>query len=283
MSGIVWLASYPKSGNTWFRVFLANLLSGEKEVGINELNSTGFADRNQFDHVAGWESSDLLAKEIFQLRRPVQEAIACESGTVYMKVHEAFTHPAGDHPLFSLPATRAALYFIRNPLDVALSFSHHRGKSVDDTIAYMGKKAAGMANYPDRLDRQIPQPLRDWSGHVKSWVEAPGLRLHIMRFEDMLKRPQEVFTEACRFLGLSGDPTLVSNALENSRFEKLQQQERDKGFIESPSPGRQFFRQGRAGGWADVLSRGQIDTIVGDHGKMMRRFGYLNPDGTLPN
>jgi hypothetical protein len=279
MKGIVWLASYPKSGNTWFRAFLANLLhGGAQPVDINGFDTNNFASRSGYDCALGWESSDLTPGEIEGARLAVQEVIAREEDAVF-KVHEAFTDPRHGQPLFSRAATRAALYFLRNPLDVAASFSHHSGKDLDSTIARMNNPVAVMAAAKDDLNVQLPQPVGTWSHHVSSWVDAPGLPVHVLRYEDMLARPQEVFTAACRFAGFPDDAERVALALAHSRFEVLQAQEQAKGFRESVG-GRAFFRKGRAGAWREVLSATQVSAIVQQHGKVMRRFGYLSADGT---
>lgn len=279
MKGIVWLASYPKSGNTWFRAFLANLLhGGEKPVDINAFDTNNFASRPGFDRALGWESSDLTLTEIEGARLAVQEVIAREENAVF-KVHEAFTDPRNGQPLFSVPATRAVIYFLRHPLDVAVSFSHHRGKEVDNTIARMNNPLAVMAANDDGLDLQLPQPLGSWSSHVRSWVDTPGLPVHVLRYEDMLARSHEVFTAACRFAGFPDDAARVARALEHSNFEVLRRQEQAKGFRESVG-GRAFFRKGQAGAWREVLSPTQVAAIVQTHGDVMRRFGYLNADGS---
>jgi hypothetical protein len=281
MKGIVWLASYPKSGNTWFRAFLANLLhGGEQPVDINQINTDIFSARNGYERALGWETSDLTMREIISARLAVQEAMAREEGAVF-KVHDAFADPRDGQPLFSVPATRAALYFLRNPLDVAVSFSHHRGRDVDNTIARMNNPQTVMAGSKDSLDLQLPQPMGTWSHHVRSWVDAPNLPVHVLRYEDMLARPQEVFTAACRFAGFPDEPDRVARALAHSSFETLRQQEQAKGFRESVG-GRSFFRKGQAGSWREVLSPAQVSAIVAAHGDVMRRFGYLNPDGSLP-
>lgn len=279
MKGIVWLASYPKSGNTWFRAFLTNLIhGGEQPVDINAFDTTNFAARPNYDRALGWETSDLTPAEVQSARLAVQEVIAREKDAVF-KVHEAFNDPRNGQPLFSVPATRAVLYFLRHPLDVAVSFSHHRGKELDDTIARMNNPVAVMAGKADEMDLQLPQPLGSWSSHVRSWVDAPGLPVHALRYEDMLTRPHEVFTAACRFAGFPDDPARVARALDHSRFEVLQQQEQARGFRESHGGGA-FFRKGQAGGWREVLSPAQVAAIVQTHGDVMRRFGYLNADGS---
>ncbi|NOZ51459.1 MAG: sulfotransferase domain-containing protein, partial [Chloroflexi bacterium] len=81
MNGIIWLASYPKSGNTWMRVFLTNYLRDSDEPAeINNLDGGPIASaRDIFDRVIGVESSDLTAEEIDRFRPAVYEQVAAES------------------------------------------------------------------------------------------------------------------------------------------------------------------------------------------------------------
>lgn len=279
MKGIVWLASYPKSGNTWFRIFLANLLADKPEpVDINQLDTQAFASRISFDRALGWETSELTLEETFAARLDVQEVLAQED-EVFLKVHEAFRDPVTSAPLFSRTATRAALYFLRNPLDVAVSFSHHQGKGIGSTIARMNRPQSTLSAQRDGLRLQLPQPTGTWNWHVRSWVDEPGLPVLVLRYEDMLARPQEVFQAACEFAGLPSEPARVARALTHARFENVRAQEQAKGFRESLER-RPFFRKGKTGGWREVLSPEQVAAIVSQHGEVMRRFGYLNADGT---
>lgn len=279
MKSIVWLASYPKSGNTWFRIFLANLLSGsETPADLDQIETTNFASRPQFDWAIGWESSDFTDREILSWRLGVQEKIAHEQSRIFFKAHEAFVDPLDGAPLFSLAATRCALCFIRNPLDIAVSFSHHRGKSIDSTIRFMNDPHALLNEQGGSLSRQLLQPLGDWSSHVLSWADAPGLPVLFLRYEDMLERTEETFTAACRFAGLPDNPSTVRRALAQSRFEILQAQESRNGFAEAEA-NRVFFRRGRSGTWRGALSDGQVAGIVERHATVMRRFGYLDGDG----
>ena len=85
---------------------------------------------------------------------------------------------------------------------------------------------------------------------------------------------------ACRHLGIKDDYASVAGALEHSRIEELQRQERERGFIEA-NPGQTFFSKGRVGEWRSLLSENQIASIVGRYGEMMRRFGYLKSNGSL--
>jgi aryl sulfotransferase len=278
MTGIIWLASYPKSGNTWFRIFLTNLLRDNDEPSdINALESTPISSaRAIFDDETGIEAADLTAEEIDRLRPLVYEYLAeTAEETLFMKVHDAWTLLPDGSPLLSSAASRGAIYFIRNPLDVAVSYAHHNGTDIDRAITLMGNGNHMLCGKPGRLDNQLRQKLLTWSGHVESWLKAPGLRVQVMRYEDMLARPEETFSRAVAFAGLPHDREKIAKALRFSDFETLQAQEIAQGFKEKSPVNDLFFRNGQAGQWRERLTPEQVDRVVRDHGEVMRRFGYL--------
>jgi len=278
----MWLASYPKSGNTWFRAFYTNLIHDkETPARIDELEP-GYlaASRSLFDDYAGVESADLTPDEVERLRPRVYETISRVEGKwdhpVYMKIHDACTLTGDGSTLISLQATRGAIYFLRNPLDVAVSFAHHGACDIDTIIERMADDAYCFSSRPDRIDNQLRQRLLSWSAHVTSWVERLGDRLHLMRYEDMLRDPLDTFTRATRFARLPDSPARIEQALRFSDIGELQQQERDHGFREKNQKAESFFRQGKANSWQEVLTDRQIRRIISDHRTVMRRFGYLD-------
>ena len=284
MNAIIWLASYPKSGNTWFRVFLTNLLrNAEAPASINELESTPIASaRGIFDENMGFEASDLAADEIDRLRPELYIHLAENAEEpFFMKIHDAYTHVAKNIPLVPEEATGCALYFIRNPLDVAVSFAHYTGSDYDTSISFMSDETFAFCSKPDRLHNQLRQKLLSWSDHVLSWVDRAPFPVCLLRYEDMKSRPLETFTKAVRFAGFHHTREYIQKAIDFSSFDVVQQQEETEGFLEnSPSPSH-FFRKGKAGSWRDELSVEQVQRIVHDHREVMRRFEYLDENDAI--
>lgn len=283
MSGIVWLASYPKSGNTWFRVFLTNLLrNADTPADINTLESTPIAsNRSLFDEVVGYEASDLTLSEVDGLRPQVYEHLAATAAeTLYMKVHDAYTLTASGTPLFPDSATWRALYFLRNPLDVCVSFAHHSAAEIEKMLQGMGNVEYAIAAATDHPPRQLRQRLLSWSQHVLSWVDAEAFPVLVVRYEDMHLRTVETFSKAAAFAGLPHDPERVARALGQSSFAELQHQERLHGFREKLPRAASFFRQGTIGSWRQHLTPAQAQRIVGTHHEVMQRFGYLTVEST---
>ena len=276
---IVWLASYPKSGNTWFRAFLTALLDPDgKAPDINSLYPTTIASSRQlFDELAGVASADLTSEEIDHLRPMIYHHNALESEEmIYHKIHDACIVLSDGKPLIPKDVTKAVLYFIRNPLDIVISFANHLCISIDKTIKIMNNPEYAFCSKTDRLHNQLKQRLLTWSGHVRSWVDESGLPLQILRYEDMVANPFEIFSKSTKFIGLSYNDVQLNKSLENGSFSRIQEQEKEKGFHEKGARASNFFRKGTTGEWKNTLTKIQVKRIVRAHGEVMERFGYMD-------
>lgn len=276
MSRILWLASWPKSGNTWVRIFIANLVGAD--AGPAEINSGNLARHRAnniqiFDDAAGVEASDLTEEEIDRYRPSVFRHLAKTSReTLFFKVHDGYTMLPNGEPVFPTDATAGAVYILRNPLDVVISFAHYSARPVDRIIEVL---ASGYCDPRKPAIGMLTQRLLPWSEHVLGWIDGPPFPVHLVRYEDLHERPLETFSALARFCGLTSDAASVDTAIRHSSFESLQAQERELGFIEKPEVASAFFREGRANAWRGVLSESQVARIVDRHGAVMRRFGYL--------
>jgi len=281
MNNIIWLASYPKSGNTWFRVFFSNLLKdGKTPVCINELERTPIASsRHLFDEAVGFEASNLSHEEIDRMRPQVYDYLSQNADeTRFLKIHDAFTFidQCPQTPLVSYSATRGAIYIIRNPLDLVISFANHMNVSIDQAVKMLNKDNLSLVSRRDGIGNQFRQKLFTWSHHVRSWVDAPGLSIHVMRYEDMKRNALDTFTKAVKFCGLEKTTDQIQKALAFSDFNEMQQQEAENGFMEKPVKSRAFFHKGKAGYWQETLTDSQVAAIIDKHRSAMRRFGYLD-------
>ena len=308
---IVWLASYPKSGNTWLRAVLTNYLRDDGEpASINALVGGSVAsDRETFSEIVGLDASDLtpeeilrhrplfhelLARELAELpaggcRRPTRSAggPSREHAPAFVKVHDAYLHTRNGAALFPKVATSGVVYLVRNPLDVAVSYAHHRQKSIDDTMRWMNEPAAAEGEVTGGIHTQLPQPLTTWSGHVASWLDQEELPVHVARYEDLLADPMAGFGAIVRFAGLDRDGThpeeperpsateRLARAIGQAAFSRLRTQEEDSGFSEKQSTAPSFFRAGVAGSWRTALAPRQVQALVDAHGPVMARLGYL--------
>lgn len=282
MNKIVWLASYPKSGNTWFRAFLAGLLSGGDEpVDINAIESSSIESaRAAFDRKAGVETSNLTPQEVQRLRPRVYEGWAEDAqDTLYVKTHHAYVYTPSGEPVISARATAGALYFVRNPLDVCVSYANHLGCDVETALAHLASEAHSISAGTRHITNQVPQHVSSWSRHVQGWADAAEIRVHVVRYEDMRARPLETFGRAAAAIGLPCTGDEVARALARCTFEELRRQEAERGFREKPRSARSFFRRGEVGSWRAVLTAEQAGRIIAAHRAVMERFHYVDRDG----
>jgi hypothetical protein len=282
MGKIFWLASYPKSGNTWMQVLLTNYLRrAEQPADINSLDSGPIAGaRRVFDDHVGIEASDLTQDEIERYRPMVYEQMSDQATEpLFLKVHDAFTYTRYGYPLISKAATAGVIYLLRNPLDVAVSYAHHDATSIERMVHKMADPDFALVDSPQTLHNQLRQRLLTWGGHVTSWVDEPGLRLHLVRYEDLQADPIAGFTGVVRFCGLDDDAVRIARAVDFSRFERLQQQEAEHGFAVKTPRAASFFRKGISGSWREALTPELVARLIADHQEAMRRFGYLSTDG----
>ena len=275
--GYQWLASYPKSGNTWLRLALASLSrDGAPPDFTAAVGFAGMATRRvAFDLLLDVDSSDLTRDEVERLRPRFYEVEARHrAGPQVRKVHDAWTRTASGEPLFPPALTLAAIYIARDPRDVAVSLAHHTGLDLDRTIARMGRPDMVIAGSERQGGLQLPQRLLAWSGHARSWLEAPVLPM-MLRYEDMLADPAAALARAAGHLGWDAPEDAVARAVAATRFEALRAAEDRHGFGEKPLEARRFFRRGIAGGWRAALSPAQVARIEADHGSVMVELGYL--------
>jgi hypothetical protein len=274
MGKIVWLASYPKSGTTWLRAFLHNFLRPQdRPYDINRLNEFCESENDAaLYHRYDPRSPRQYSLADVQRLRPLvhRDLTRAFPDLVFVKTHNAVLLVEGV-PLLTPAVTAGSIYVVRDPRAVAVSYSHHLGLPIDETIAFMANDAAAAGND----DTHVFERLAGWSSHVLSWTQHPNPRALVLRYEDMATDPLRSFGNVVRFLGREPPPDRLERAVQFSRFEILQEQERRSGFVERPTATAAFFREGRTDGWRDVLTPAQMARIERDHAAQMRRFGYL--------
>lgn len=277
---IDWLASYPKSGNTWMRMLLANYYREDDQP--HDINTPGVTNgiassRMRFDELLCLDSTILTADEIAQLQPHVFEVLLQLNPVAqWMKVHDAQARLPDGRWLLPPHVSGSAVYLIRNPLDVAVSRAFHDGHGDME-------KAVTMLCNPDTWvaggsKTQLRQVMGDWSHHVASWVDQQAIPVMVVRYEDMLA---DTAAELARVIAFARpddeiDQARLEQAVDNAAFDKLQAAEAEKGFREVGTRQERFFRSGKAGDWVNHLSQAQVARMRDTHAEMMARFGYLD-------
>lgn len=277
-TGATWLASYPKSGNTWLR-FLLESYRTDAVVDIND------------NRIATADSSDLVARSACAIQPevlgPAGEFLVRPAGLANLfafqkpgfmiKTHFANLQPKELPPLIPKPFTRRAVYIVRDPRDVVGSFSSWLGFRHNQMCNAMNHSEFVMGGVgEDGVYKAGRVYLSSWSNHVASWVGEKEFPVHVVRYEDMCKDTEKELAEIVSFLEWDLDKERVARAVKNSEISRLSKEEKKKGFIEHRGKDEQksFFHKGGSR-WKDELAPVYVRQIEKDHGKVMRLLGYL--------
>lgn len=232
----VFLASFHRSGNTWMRFLLCEILAHRTA----DFKTVGFAIPDLRFASHGWQVLD--------------------GGGRLIRTHEPYCH-----------YYRKAIYFVRDPRDVAVScFEFYRtGQDMD---SFLRSWVAGKTSAHGT-----------WHQHVSNWVRSPLVKegnLLIIKYERMRLDTEGTLAEALRFLGATADSTAVQRAIANNNLQSMRAKEQQaratgEGFAGQRIRSRGLrIRIGSVGQWKDRLTEAQVQLIEHHAGDLLTHFGY---------
>jgi aryl sulfotransferase len=274
MRRITWLASYPKSGNTWLRAIVDRIVRPECPFDVNALGETapafsGLTARLIADR--GIEVPVAAPGEVRRYWAATQHAICSRSeNEVFLKTHNvAAKFDCGHFP--DPDMTKSAIYIVRDPRDVAISFAWHYRHSLGLAVAALCSSST--FNFkPQQIGRT--ELLLSWGEHVAGWTTLKRFPLLVLRYEDLLADAEAEIHRIAGFLGKQVSETQVQDIAAATSFEQLRRQEAERGFTEAVRSGG-FFRVGKAQQWRDVNDQSVFRPLVNQFSGLMRRYGYL--------
>ena len=252
-----YLASYPKSGNTWIRVFINEVIRQknfkEKEIKNNillDIHNKGciVASKNLINDHAGIDCSDLSLEEINKLRPKIDLSKVNFNNFPYFKIHDNFFCKNNKTPIASTKGCKGIVYIVRNPLDIIISLSYFFSWDINSSAKFLLNENSYLCNTLSRGLELTPQFLGSWSSHVDSWHQSLTIPRLTIRYEDMLNSPHKVFNVLSNFLELNVDQEIIKRAIKNTSFSSLKKNEKKiGGFPEKPKECKEFFRSGKTG------------------------------------
>ena len=279
---IVWLASYPKSGNTWVRLFLRSYLSKDKEVfNINQKPGDQFKI-NRFPNYKILKEMQISSNNFFEIAKnwiTVQEKINLNNKLNILKTHNALCTINGSK-FTNKENTIGAIYIVRDPRDVAVSFSHHLGISLTEVVDLMINENHSIyeSDFVPEKNGTGSTLLSSWANHYKSWKNYNLSKILIIKYEDLVNKTFEKFYEIVSYLNklqkIEIDERKISNSIGLTKFENLQELEKKYGF-EEPTSSKAFFRAGKIGSWRRELNNELSKKIEKYFNSEMKELNYL--------
>ena len=277
---IIWLASYPKSGNTWLRMFLrAYFLPKDKKFSINEEGNDDY-EAKAFPNIDLLRENEInynKFEEIVKNWINLQIYINLNNKVNFLKTHNGNFNING-YPFTNSKNTIGGIYVVRDPRDVVLSLSNHFNITYEQAFNNMNN----MQNY-EFYDKNLTNGFRNsimgtWSSNYNSWRYYQEKKIHLVKYEDMIKKPENTFLEILKYLNLflsfNIDENKIKEAIKDTSFQNLKEMENKDGFKELGS-GDKFFRKGIIGDWEQTLNPQMIKNIETNFQKEMRELDYI--------
>ena len=275
MSKIIWISSFPKSGNTWMRFLIANYFFNPKHLNDPEVikNIIRFRTGDEIMNLAKNKKIDI--GDVAKYWTSVQDSIKVKSGSYcFLKNHNANVAING-HNFTNANLTKAVIYIVRDPRDVTISASKYFNKDIDETISQiiLNDKFISMGNDPSDIEY-----VGSWKINYLSWrFGLPNIPKIIIKYEDLLQDTYTTFKKVLNFLRAISNFDISEKQLlfsiQNSSFEKLQTFENKNQFSENQSK-YNFFRSGKKNQWKTKLRKDQIKLIEKNLCKEMKFFNY---------
>jgi aryl sulfotransferase len=266
-----WIASFPKSGNTWVRLLINGYITGH--VDINHMPYTmGDLNRASLQGACTVQIEELSDKQIVQYRPAAlaNDILSRRYTPAMFKTHNAQLLVDGIE-LIPKALSYSGIYLVRDPRAVAISLAAHNGKSIDKAINVMCDDEHKLATGRSHAVHFVT----GWSTHVKSWTDETQIPTLLVKYEDLVEEPEvwlPMILEAFGFKNI--DKKAVKKAIKLTELSKLQKQEKEKGFKEKLGVSTKDFFEDK-GNWKEMLTEKQIKRIELDHGDMMTKLNYL--------
>jgi hypothetical protein len=287
---IFWISSYPKSGNTLVRAIISALFfSRNGKFQLDQLKHTGqFERRDRLNLIKKINKEEffnldqlkILSKYWLTLQN--KENMKIKKGFGFMKSHSSYVSIFNNW-FTNLNNTAGYIYIVRDPRDVAISWSKHANLNYDDSISFMLnfnsciEWAQTNSELPDNIKPKTF--LSSWDEHVLSWtkndLDVPKL---LLKYEDLVYKKEEIVKIIVKFfeknfsIKFNSNDEKIANIVESTSFEKLKSQESKYGFAEASSG--TFFRKGEKNQWKNELNVQQIVRLENKFEDFINKFGY---------
>ena len=283
---IIWLASYPKSGNTWVRSFLNSLLFSENnELNLNNILIDQFPNRRHFRGLV----NDLdNFNEISKNWITAQEKINIDKKIKFFKTHNILCTINGNN-FTNTKNTLGVIHVVRDPRNVITSIkNHYSEKNYDDALSFLFDEhnfvGRDLKVKKDKYDESdILTLIASWQVHYNSWKVFPK-NYHLIKYENLIKNPLDEFLLLSKFLtkisNISIDNNKIIKSVKENDFEKLKAVEMNDGFRQAVKDKNTknlvpFFNLGKNNNWKKLLEDKIINKIEKKFHNEMHELNYL--------
>ena len=282
---ILWIASYPKSGNTWLRALLSSYyFSNDGNFQQTLLSNIGqFPEKKYFNNF-NYNPKIITDTSRYWIR--AQENINKNGKINFFKTHNILG-AINNINFTNNKNTIGAIYIVRDPRNIITSLQNHYELSTDEALEFMLNEKKYIFDHNLENDFSDFQFISSWEKNYKSWKYQNEFPIKIVKYEDLMNNIHSCFYEIIKFINQITnkdeliDQKKMQNSINSTSFKKLKEIEKQKGFIESVKSKKKnfqipFFHMGPKNDWKKVLNEDLKVKINNIFEKNLEELSYLN-------
>ena len=279
---IIWLASYPKSGNTWIRSMITALMHTDDGVFHFDLldKIKQFPSENYFKI---FTNNFTNIHEIKKLWEPAQDLINLDSKVKFFKTHH-INCKIDQYNFTSKKNTLATIYIIRDPRNLVNSISNHYSKSLEDAKEFLltPRFLTGYNKFGDLEQNSLKTLIGTWSEHYKFWKNNNENFL-LIKYEDLINNTYSELNKIIifikKFTPIQTNEVKNKNIIRTTSFNYLKNLEEKGSFnenaYESIDKKKKFFNLGPKNNWENTLDKKIKKEIESKLSVEMKELGYF--------
>tara|TARA_B100001121_G_scaffold45398_1_gene38930 strand:- start:1313 stop:2149 length:837 start_codon:yes stop_codon:yes gene_type:complete len=277
---IIWIASYPKSGNTYLRSFIASyFFSKDGKFNFDDLLNIQQFPNIKFSKFKPETKEEASKSWIFN-----QNNFFDRSRLTFLKTHNSLLKYSGNK-FTSKNETIGGIYIVRDPRNIVTSLTHHYSLSYKDAIGYMIDKNSGLMDISHNNDHSNFTFLSSWSNHYTSWLNHKEFEVLFIKYEDLEDNKTEIFSKIINFINklIKNNHDInerkLLNSIKSTNFNNLKNKELNEGFEESvysKITGKKinFFNLGFNNRWQKILPNDIKDEVNLNFAKDIKYLKY---------
>ena len=279
---IIWLASYPKSGNTWVRYFLTSLIySNQGKIGLEKLGFImQYPKRDQFEKlVTNLDDFNQIKKNWINS----QNLINSDNKLSIFKTHHVLCSLGKDN-FTDEKNTLGAIYIVRDPRNIISSILYHFNLSnTEEALNFIQREDTFIGNVKNKVNYPLHTLIGSWKTNYNSW-KFFGKNFLLVKYENLILNPNTEFKRIANYItnttNIKFSEEQIKKGIDESSFENLQKFEDKNGFIESikdpeNKKRKKFFNLGPRNSWKKSLNKKFVDEIENSFKDEMKELGYI--------
>tara|TARA_B110000014_G_C20023005_1_gene530861 strand:- start:104 stop:955 length:852 start_codon:yes stop_codon:yes gene_type:complete len=282
---IIWIASYPKSGNTWVRSLLSTYLhSNDGNFNFNLLkNILKFPSKKYLNYFLE-DFSDIKKVSKYWIAAQERMNLFNENKSMLLKTHSALC-TLENNSFTNKNNTQAVIYVVRDPRNVVTSISNHYSIDIKESYNFISSKTKILSdNKWGSEDFGIIEILGSWSDHYNSWKNIKFAPIIIIKYENLINDTknslEKIINFLQKFINVKIDDKKILKTVESCNFKNLRKMEESEGFQEAAYSEKlkrkvNFFNLGQKNNWKNLLDPKIEKKIRMTFEKEMKELNYI--------